>query len=903
MAGTGEAEAISVKFEGFSIREYVSKTRSTNVMKCWPFGDGTTSEQMMRNFLPPISVEKFRWWSHEFDLLKSDEQLRRPLICGESSKSVPFKPVKNSGGESSTVMMRSIRVKRKKRSILEIFAEEDADEGNDPQNLKLMALREVGLGLKQRKTMKERKNNKKKSKLKDESDKQNVGLKLKKIIGSERVDRHVESSMRKEKPLKVKMHSSVAITKKPINKSRFNKGLLKGTSHHIVSTKDMCQMKSLTEQHEKNKNPGISKSKGKNKKPIVPVRGILKKYKEDDILVKRSTLDNNNNPEDDCERNLISLAPKSGRHVRFSGKDDVVVSSPSKQLEETEASASPLGGTNKRSDEIPEVQFTCDREFVRPQIGFRGEHFHETSTLLNEVALPNTEGHRMFATSYGVASNDTTYGLDPRNLPRYGSNTSTIPSNNAKKNPMLPDQYFGTYSSSSSSYIPISDDGRAAVFPYGRYHHLTPKELMWSICSVPPERKQREFTNGLFGLPLNSQGELIQLNSTGEASFNQMMMPASTPLRASTSSYSYSSRPTSSSSSLDMWKNEETRRKLNHLSFLETELHPNQLAPSFIGLSTSSYRENDTNPATTSSSTPTIRLMGKELTVKGSSLEDEKVWTDKEIIAEHRPPPAAAAAAANYGPSDNTVKHNHLGFMMSSSKSTTPSESVPFQLHSNGTTNTSFSMNQYQQRPPFPLEFPFINQQDHDNNSEELLLQPSWFKKHNYHHHPYSFSRANINSDSRRHSMQPTIGGVSYPYPQQQQQQQQQRLPFQAYSQLAPFSGGTSHGGIINRFTSDHVRRNRSATVEEKKWRKRSASRSSIASSGKPCKKIPNNSMEIESVDQEGNKMMGSNGNEDICRPMLMYSTIISSPSSVAPINEVSGSEKSASAALLLHRQ
>lgn len=1014
MAGAGEAEAMSMKFEGFSIREYVAKARSANVMKCWPFGGGA-SEKMVKNFLPPISVEKFRWWSHEFDLVKSEEL--RPLIRGESSKSTPSKPVKNFCGES-TAMMRSVRAKRKKRSILEIFAE---DEENDAQNLKRMALREVELGLK-RKMMKERKN-KKKPKLKDESEaksyKQNVGLKLKKIIESERIDL-------KEKPLKVKLHSSVAITKKPINKSRFSKGFLKGTSQHIVSTNNKCHMKSLTDQQEKNNTPRISKSNGKNKKPTI-VHGILKKYKED-ILVKRSTL-NSNPREDDCQRSL-SLTPKSGRHVRFSGKDDVV-STPLKQLGSTPSleeiavfSASPLGAMNKRFDEMPlssvngaDVPFNCDR----PQ----RENLPETPELLNHVAnLPTTEGHRLFGKSYGVASKESTYGIDtgylpPPSLGRYGSNMSGIPSgSNAKKNQSILTDHFGT----SSSYN-IPSDGRAAFdrgtipfdnsnvpsFPYGRYHHLTPKELMWSICSVPPDRKQREFTNGHFGLPLNSQGELIRMNSTGQDSFNQLMMPASSAATAPSSS---------TTASLDMWKNEEIRRKLNHLSFVEKL---KQLAPSFIGLSTShfedSMRENihhtpkgddDITPAhtvtaaTTTTTTPTIRLMGKEFTVskldKGNQ-EDERVWTDKEIIAEHRPPAANVVISDDNSASSESIKHN-VGFM-SKTQIATRTPLINGELHSyvgsprspfssaainrekfsspchdqspfltfplTRTTHSSFSMNQCQQRVPFPLEFPFTNQDDNNNNSEELL-QRSWYqtsvKKVNnlfdtggirpYNHHPYpnpySFSRDN------RQSMQPTIG-VSYP------QQQQQRLPFQA--PFRPFNGGTPPGGV-NRFRQDRrlmepsdVRiRNRTTTpFEEKKWRnKRPASSRSIVSTGNlPCK-LPNYNLLLPKVSnivtssssssvveiepfEKGNtivsannnnkkKMMmggsvekevgsgrgagpvklsagvkhvlklGSNGNqEDIRRPILMHSAIISSSSSSSVAAEVSGSEKSAATA------
>ncbi|KAA3456101.1 serine-rich adhesin for platelets-like [Gossypium australe] len=75
---------MAVVFEGFSIREYASKMRSIDVVKCWPFsgaasssddddGNRKISKQTMESFLPPITVTKFRWWSEELDRLKSTE--------------------------------------------------------------------------------------------------------------------------------------------------------------------------------------------------------------------------------------------------------------------------------------------------------------------------------------------------------------------------------------------------------------------------------------------------------------------------------------------------------------------------------------------------------------------------------------------------------------------------------------------------------------------------------------------------------------------------------------------------------------------------------------------------------------------------------------------------------------
>ncbi|EXC08238.1 hypothetical protein L484_012692 [Morus notabilis] len=73
---------MAVAFEGFSIREYTAKMRSVDVAKCWPFpeelmkirreedGEEEAVEEE-KTVLPPMSVVKFKWWSHELGRLRS----------------------------------------------------------------------------------------------------------------------------------------------------------------------------------------------------------------------------------------------------------------------------------------------------------------------------------------------------------------------------------------------------------------------------------------------------------------------------------------------------------------------------------------------------------------------------------------------------------------------------------------------------------------------------------------------------------------------------------------------------------------------------------------------------------------------------------------------------------------
>ncbi|XP_020527992.1 uncharacterized protein LOC18442408 [Amborella trichopoda] len=59
-------------FRSFSIREYVSKVRSVDEKKCWPFsGD-------LKGVLPPIACRKFKWWLSDIPLPEELSPSPRP---------------------------------------------------------------------------------------------------------------------------------------------------------------------------------------------------------------------------------------------------------------------------------------------------------------------------------------------------------------------------------------------------------------------------------------------------------------------------------------------------------------------------------------------------------------------------------------------------------------------------------------------------------------------------------------------------------------------------------------------------------------------------------------------------------------------------------------------------------
>ncbi|XWS44482.1 hypothetical protein CRYUN_Cryun15aG0048800 [Craigia yunnanensis] len=223
-------------------------------------------------------------------------------------------------------------------------------------------------------------------------------------------------------------------------------------------------------------------------------------------------------------------------------------------------------------------------------------------------------------------------------------------------------------------------------------YHLSPVELMGRLCPFP------EWKQNFFGLPLNSQGELVQAKSSGKGGFNQLKK--SSPVSGSSNSIN----------SLVMPRSMDYHSIMKGKHFIESELPNNQLSlfpaqnhmkenatvhsPARLGaMKLQGHRkedgyclnsdrrcngsiylmDSDLNSMNISFSgcgqydqfhnqkdkgithakenadkmllnrpPPTLRLMGKDVTICRSSDErqgfaDGKVWTDKEIIKEHHP--------------------------------------------------------------------------------------------------------------------------------------------------------------------------------------------------------------------------------------------------------------------------
>ncbi|XP_057796145.1 uncharacterized protein LOC131012257 [Salvia miltiorrhiza] len=142
---------------GFSIREYASRMRSINVVKCWPF-DETLSEETVKSLLPPIVVKRFTWWLDELEYLSSETAEKLTIFekktnkvseKGETSSINAGRDLEDTEEGVKEVKLKSFKGKMratKKRSILEIFAvappvkraisgEEEGEDNDDDDNV------------------------------------------------------------------------------------------------------------------------------------------------------------------------------------------------------------------------------------------------------------------------------------------------------------------------------------------------------------------------------------------------------------------------------------------------------------------------------------------------------------------------------------------------------------------------------------------------------------------------------------------------------------------------------------------------------------------------------------------------------------------------------------------------
>ncbi|GFS38585.1 hypothetical protein Acr_00g0058450 [Actinidia rufa] len=538
-----------------------------------------------------------------------------------------------------------------------------------------------------------------------------------------------------EKPHNPKLQRRFILTSK-LNSSLCNEGLGKDILNATSIRKKKTTAKCLAT---KKKNKLVQTSKLiKHKKAVFPVRGILKNHKKG-FSLEHSTVSNSQ------IANLVNqfVVQKPDRHVRFSDEDEILEHSKLHNVCSLTSSAIPVAsgkdyalerGKDLATPEVngsdEDVSMRTEREievrpasekqssdtcfldipnFLRPHMVGQ-EQLSDRPVTVNQVGL-HSENLQTFKQGFRDASHGPLFdhtpsfisllkeGYNPGLNAQVGPDISRVshPSDRlieSQSNPYfsMNENVNGKFSCPSQNTVNF---GSHSV-QYQPLVHFSPKELMRSICSFPDWNQRavigegRRMDEGFCGLPLNSQGELIQLSSSGKGALNQLTRPTSILTGSSRNSAVHN---TLKNSTVDLSKFKDkncyggapAKDQLNTFPDWNcAKEFPNLPVCSTSGISRiqgtgrtdvhclysmgennrSVYRlESDLelmnishhgqkqynhvqNQIREGKGPPTMRLMGKEFTVSRSSndllsFEDGKVWTDKQIIAEHRPANAA----------------------------------------------------------------------------------------------------------------------------------------------------------------------------------------------------------------------------------------------------------------------
>lgn len=519
----------------------------------------------------------------------------------------------------------------------------------------------------------------------------------------------------------------------------------------------------------------------KQQKPVFPVRSILKNHKK---VIPRL-----NSAICKLQRSQVNHSgiQRPDRHVRFSGKDDILgprkknisdafehssgdqfsdafatLSEEPSAERDKEVSPMVVDGTDNdvfiSSDSGTEVQPIARKKqllntgdhidipcLLRPHVAFQDKikHCPEKSVSPSQVAIHDDTMH-MFNQGHSTMScKPASVGiprlisaLEERHNPcvnaQVGGNFIRTFNESGKLVDHFVDPIHGVAAISSMADTRASSQPSSSCFVldenanrrppflsqyatenfsgstlhFQPFCHVSPIELMNSVCQSPEQTQKavsfREncMDDGFFGLPLNSQGELIQFSSSGKGGFDQHWLPStitgsssSLPvhnlvLPQSTGDYSSVKKrhfierehPTDPLNLFPV-QNYVTENPKVHLparlgvtelegtgrsdvQWLNSERgsnHSARLLDSELSLSDTSftgYRQynqvqnqntyaichskDSSDKILLNSNQTTMRLMGKDVAVGRSSkevqgFEDGKVWTDKEIITDDCP--------------------------------------------------------------------------------------------------------------------------------------------------------------------------------------------------------------------------------------------------------------------------
>nr|XP_016441027.1 PREDICTED: uncharacterized protein LOC107766699 [Nicotiana tabacum] len=555
---------MAVSIDGFSIREYTAKMRSVDVVKCWPF-DESTKDVHVRAMLPPIAVKKFSWWLDVLEL--SDDNVDSDVI-----------PVTRIRTARKTKAIKGKAKVQKKRSIIDIFAVapqvermDDGDYYDDEDDDHNCDIERVESSDRNVSAIRNSKNKKRNTKKKTKKKEKTIVSKLKEVNkgvikkGNKRITqkKRVNSNcldlliQKKEKFDKLKVPSSFSKPSCPQHSRNCGNDMAdytptygkKAQRTHLVSEK---KTKGLID----------SKFSAKHQKTVIPVCSNLKKR------TKRFPVENSTGGILSGPSDVNFCSNQQGdKHVPFSDcvaeRGEVVSLVEEKGtnkfiLRKTENEVSVRPGSPKQ---LSAVCSTADEPGLhRHNIGIKDDSF-ECCDIFNQVAEGNGN-LKLFRRGYGVASHGSQYLCNPGTLhaaqqiynhqkkaPIDGSLINACGANERSHEQLKGSLHelagicsmhsVKAYPHQSSAYeilnrkpilLPQTITGSCTghIMQYQPFPQISPQGLMCKVCSLP-EWKQRESMYGEkgieenhVGLPLNSQGELINLNSNGERKLTQL---------------------------------------------------------------------------------------------------------------------------------------------------------------------------------------------------------------------------------------------------------------------------------------------------------------------------------------------------------------------------------------------
>ncbi|CAN4103144.1 unnamed protein product [Withania somnifera] len=702
-----------VSIDGFSIREYTAKMRSVDVVKCWPLDDSTDIQHVQAK-LPPIAVKKFSWWRDVLDSEDTDDDII-----------VPVRRIGTTGRKNNKSVKGKTRA-QKKRSIVDIFAVApqvetmDGDDGEAEEEDDNDAIAIEGRNEFPERNVNAIGNHESKSRnTKTTKKKETIASKLKEVKKTIEKDEKFKQKKKKEKFDKLKVPTSSSKPscsqhKKKLEKDIADNSPTYGRKHQVSEKKTKVLTASkLSPNHQKMVKPACSNLKKRAKQ--FPVENTT-----DDILCGPNDANFGSNQQGDkhVTSDIAVESTDVPSLVEEKGINKYIL-----RTSDSEVTVQP--GSPKR---LSVVHGSVDAPGLLRNNSGTKDNSSERSEDLNQVSEGN-DNLKLFRRGYGVASQGSQYVCNPGslNVPQQMYNhqknnqIAGSPVNACGANERSHDQLRGSlpevagvcsmhsakaYPQHSSAFenvnrkpilLPETIMGNCSghFMQYQPIPQIHRQESMCKICSFS-DWKQRESMHGekeiekdYIRLPLNSQGELVDLNSNSKGKLTQLprsrgiagssiglavnnvsqsnmdnlsdarggdkRAPSTDQLKRSSADDSMEWSPTFPvPSRLGIYEYDagRTNVELDPLKENEEYSNPFVLDSSVSNLPNHRSKQNDqAKQLDTSRSkqcvnsdhvslpvTPSkMRLMGKEFTVGRRDFhvpQVKRIWTDKQIIAE-----------------------------------------------------------------------------------------------------------------------------------------------------------------------------------------------------------------------------------------------------------------------------